>query len=136
MEVAGEVGDIIAVGSMLITVEVEGEVPDQDDGEEQPDDAGDRLRPRLPAPAPKDDEVEERIEVETSDPSDADDAMAADPQPAPKPETAPAPEPCQHIEGPRHPSRAQSALRNSGSIWRRSNLPRMAAFVTAISTSS
>ncbi|GMN12446.1 dihydrolipoamide acetyltransferase family protein [Altererythrobacter sp. MTPC7] len=89
IEVAGEVGDIIAVGSMLITVEVEGEVPDQDDGEEQWDNAGDPA----PAPAPKDEEVEERIEVETSDPSDADDAMAADPQPAPKQETAPAPEP-------------------------------------------
>ena len=59
------------------------------------------------APAPKDDEVEERIEVETSDPSDADDAMAADPQPAPKQEM---PRAGAHpgIEGPRHPGRAQT----------------------------
>jgi len=83
IEVAGEAGDIIAVGSMLITVEVEGEVPDADDGEADAAPA--------PAPAPKADKVEERIEVETSDASDADDAMAADPDPVPTQETAAAP---------------------------------------------
>ena len=77
--VAGEVGDVIAVGAMLLVIEVEGEV------EEQPEAA--------PAPAPKADVVEERIEVETSDASDADDALAADPAPEPLPEPAAAPQP-------------------------------------------
>ncbi len=84
IEVSGEAGDIIAVGSMLITVEVEDEVPE--DVEDQPSEA---------APAPKAVEVEKRIEVETSDASDADDAMAADPEPAPVQETTPAPAPAE-----------------------------------------
>ena len=87
IEVAGDVGDVIAVGSMLITVEVEGEVPEDDGSEDEDDSSTDGA----PAPAPKAEEVEKRIEVETSDASDADDAMAADPQPAPKQETSPAP---------------------------------------------
>lgn len=77
--VAGDVGDVIAVGAMLLVIEVEGEV------EQEPEAA--------PAPAPKADVVEERIEVETSDASDADDALAADPAPEPLPEPTPAPEP-------------------------------------------
>ncbi len=58
--VAGEVGDTIAIGSMLVVIETEG-----DEGEAEE------------APAPKSDVVEERIEVETPDASDADDAIAA-----------------------------------------------------------
>ncbi|RGP40791.1 Dihydrolipoyllysine-residue (2-methylpropanoyl)transferase [Altererythrobacter insulae] len=81
--VAGEVGDVIAVGSMLIVVEVEGEVPA--DAEEAPEVAAEA------APAPKAEAVEERIEVETPDASDADDAMAADPEPAPSQPLAPTP---------------------------------------------
>ena len=69
LEVAGAIGDTIAVGSMLLVIEVEGEVPD-DVEEETPTPA--------PAPGPKDDDVEERIEVENPDPSDADDAIAAE----------------------------------------------------------
>lgn len=75
--VAGEVGDTIAVGSMLLVVEVEGEIPDEEEL----------------APGPKAEVVEERIEVETSDASDADDALAADPEPEPIPAPTPAPEP-------------------------------------------
>ena len=83
-EVAGEVGDVIAVGSMLIVVEVEGEAPD--DAEEPHEGIAEA------APAPKAEVVEERIEVETPDASDADDAMAADPEPAPSQPIAPAPD--------------------------------------------
>ncbi|MBI1403719.1 MAG: 2-oxo acid dehydrogenase subunit E2 [Porphyrobacter sp.] len=80
-EVAGEVGDVIAVGAMLLVIETEGEIA----VEEEPEAA--------PAPAPKAPEVAERIEVETSDASDADDALAADPDPEPVPAPTPAPEP-------------------------------------------
>ncbi len=84
-EVAGEAGDIISVGGMLVVVEVEGDVP-EDVAEEAE---------AAPAPAPKAEQVTERIEVETSDASDADDAMAADPEPAPVQATTPAPAPAE-----------------------------------------
>ena len=84
IEVAGEVGDTIAIGSMLVTIEVEGEIPD-DVAEETAAAADAEPAPApAPAPAPKDDAVEERIEVENPDASDADDAHEADPEPAPK----------------------------------------------------
>ena len=83
-EVAGEVGDTIAIGSMLVTIEVEGEIPD-DVAEENAAAADAEPAPEpTPAPAPKSDEVETRIEVENPDASDADDAHAADPEPAPE----------------------------------------------------
>ena len=81
VEIAGEEGDMVSIGSMLVVIEVEGEVPE---------DVSEDVEP---APAPKADKVEERIEVETSDASDADDAMAADPSPPPAPTPTPAPEP-------------------------------------------
>lgn len=80
IEIAGEVGDTISIGSMLVTIEVEGEIPD-DVAEENAKAAEPET---APAPTPKDDEVEERIEVENPDASDADDAHEADPGPAPK----------------------------------------------------
>ena len=86
IEVAGEVGDTIAIGSMLVTIEVEGEIPDdvaEENAKAAEADADSAPAP-APAPAPKDDEVEERIEVENPDASDADDAHEADPEPAPK----------------------------------------------------
>ena len=82
IEVAGEVGDTIAIGSMLVTIEVEGEIPD-DVAEENAKAAEQDAEP-APAPAAKDDEVKERIEVENPDASDADDAHKADPEPAPE----------------------------------------------------
>jgi 2-oxoisovalerate dehydrogenase E2 component (dihydrolipoyl transacylase) len=85
LEIAGGEGDMVSIGSMLVVIEVEGEVPD--DVAEENEAAADA------APAPKDEEVEERIEVENPDPSDADDAMAADPSPPPAPTPAPAPAP-------------------------------------------
>ena len=82
LEIAGEPGDTVSVGAMLLVIEVEGEVA-EDGGEQDV----------APAPAPKAEEIEERIEVETSDASDADDALAADPDPEPLPAPTPAPEP-------------------------------------------
>ncbi|MEM7664691.1 MAG: dihydrolipoamide acetyltransferase family protein [Pseudomonadota bacterium] len=87
IEVAGEIGDTIAVGSMLLVVEVEGEV-----SEEVAEEGA------APAPAPTSEEVEKRIEVETPNASDADDALAADPEPEPLPAPTPAPEPAQHAK--------------------------------------
>ena len=75
-EVAGEVGDVIAIGSMLVVIDTEGgaEVAEE-------------------APAPKEEAVEERIEAENPDVGDAQRVLAADPEPEPLPEPAPAPEP-------------------------------------------
>ncbi|WP_435203894.1 dihydrolipoamide acetyltransferase family protein [Qipengyuania sp. 902] len=87
LEIAGGEGDMVSIGSMLVVIEVEGEVPDE--VAEENEAAADAT----PAPAPKDDDVEERIEVENPDPSDADDAMAADPSPPPAPSPTPAPKP-------------------------------------------
>ncbi|WP_421991145.1 dihydrolipoamide acetyltransferase family protein [Qipengyuania sp.] len=85
LEIAGAEGDMVSIGSMLVVIEVEGEVPDE--VVEENKEAAEA------APAPKAEEVEERIEVETSDASDADDALAADPEPESIPEPTPAPEP-------------------------------------------
>lgn len=87
LEVAGEEGDMVSIGSMLVVIEVEGEVPEEVIEENE------AAAEAAPAPSPKDEDVEERIEVENSDASDADDAMAADPAPPPAPAPAPAPEP-------------------------------------------
>jgi 2-oxoisovalerate dehydrogenase E2 component (dihydrolipoyl transacylase) len=81
VEIAGEIGDTIAIGGMLVVIETEGEVA----VDEEPE--------TTPAPSPKAEEVEERIEVENPDASDADDAIAAAPEPAPAPAPAPAPTP-------------------------------------------
>lgn len=77
LEIAGEEGDMVSIGSMLVVIEVESSGPDTAED----------------APAPKAEVVEERIEVETPDASDADDALAADPDPEPLPAPTPAPHP-------------------------------------------
>jgi 2-oxoisovalerate dehydrogenase E2 component (dihydrolipoyl transacylase) len=89
LEVAGEPGDIVSVGAMLLVVEVEGEIPDDIEEEAK----SDTEAPAEAAPAPQADVVEKRIEVETPDASDADDAMAADPEPATAQPSQPAPAP-------------------------------------------
>ena len=94
LEIAGGEGDMVSIGSMLVVIEVEGEVPEDVVEEAAP--ATDSAP--ASAPAPKDEAVEERIEVENSDPSDADDALAADPKPVPLPAPTPAPEPVQHAK--------------------------------------
>lgn len=98
IEVAGEVGDTISIGSMLVVIETEGEVPEDVVAD---NDAG--------APAPKAGEVTERIETEVSDASDADDAIAqgatgapppeAEPAKAPKPRPAPKAQPSPAVGG-------------------------------------
>lgn len=89
VDVAGEVGDVIAIGSMLLVIEVDGEA-----SEEQAEAAAGQIEDDMSDATPVPDAVAERIEVETSDASDADDAMAAAPRPAatPVPESK-APEP-------------------------------------------
>jgi 2-oxoisovalerate dehydrogenase E2 component (dihydrolipoyl transacylase) len=77
VEVAGEEGDVIAIGSPLVVIETDAEIP-LDEVEE--------------TPAPKADVVEERIEAETPEPPDVAPVMAAAPPPPPaEPEPAPAP---------------------------------------------
>lgn len=66
-EVAGEVGDTIAIGSMLVVIETEGG-------------AATEAAPAENAPAPKAEVVEERIEAENSDAGDADRAIAVEAQ--------------------------------------------------------
>jgi len=69
LEVAGEVGDVIAIGSPLVVLETAGEVA------EAP----------AAAPAPKAAVVEERIEVETPDVGDVEDAAEAVEESPPQP---------------------------------------------------
>jgi 2-oxoisovalerate dehydrogenase E2 component (dihydrolipoyl transacylase) len=66
IEVAGAEGDVIAIGSPLVVIEVEGEI--EDDAAEA-------------APAPKAEAVEERIEAENPDAGDAERVQAAAPVP-------------------------------------------------------
>ncbi|OBX18279.1 branched-chain alpha-keto acid dehydrogenase subunit E2 [Erythrobacter sp. QSSC1-22B] len=92
VEIAGEEGEMVSIGAMLVVIEVEGEVPEdvaEESGAVSPapsETSGD-------APGPKDEEVEQRIETENPDASDADDAHAADPKPADIPAPTPAPAP-------------------------------------------
>lgn len=77
VEVAGETGDVIAIGSPLVVIEVEG--------------AGNAVDR---APAPKAEVVEQRIAAETPDAEDVERAeQAVTPSSEPKPAPAPAPEP-------------------------------------------
>ena len=74
-QLAGEVGDTIAIGAMLLVIETGGE------GEataEQAEAAAERVEDEM-SDAPTSDEVAERIEVETSDASDQQDAAALAP---------------------------------------------------------
>jgi 2-oxoisovalerate dehydrogenase E2 component (dihydrolipoyl transacylase) len=59
VEVAGEAGDVVAIGSPLVVIETEGELPDE-------------------APAPKAEVVEERIEAETPEPRNEERAVEAE----------------------------------------------------------
>lgn len=82
---AGEVGDTIAIGAMLLVIETDGE------GEataEEAEAAAGQIEDDM-SDAPTSEEVAERIEVETPDASDANDAAATVSQPAPTPAPAP-----------------------------------------------
>lgn len=78
VEVAGEVGDVIAIGSMLLVIEVEGEV-----SEAEADAAAEQIEDEV-SDAPTPEEVAERIEVETPVATEA---------AAPAPASVPSPEP-------------------------------------------
>ena len=83
LEVAGEVGDVIAIGSMLVVIETEGAGSDEGDA-----------APAERAPAPKAEVAEQRIEAENSDAGDADNVIAEpEPKPAPAPKPTPAAKP-------------------------------------------
>lgn len=73
---AGEVGDVVAIGAMLLVIETEGEVSEEEAeaaAEQAEDDMSD---------APTSEEVAERIEAENPDAPDADDTALAAPAPA------------------------------------------------------
>lgn len=75
---AGEVGDVVAIGAMLLVIETEGEVSEEEAeaaAEQAEDDMSD---------APTSEEVAERIEAENPDAPDADDTALAAPAPAPE----------------------------------------------------
>ena len=92
VEVAGEAGDVIAIGSMLVVIETEGGAAEPAAGP----------APTETAPAPRADVVEERIEAENSDASDADQVALEEPSRAaapaePKPEPKAAPQPARAL---------------------------------------
>ena len=103
VQVAGEEGDVIAIGSPLVVMETDAEIP---------------LDAVAEAPAPKAEVVEERIEVETPEAGDADDAIevAAAPTPPADPEpTSVRPEPVEGRVGAAIPDRAStSSARTDG----------------------
>jgi 2-oxoisovalerate dehydrogenase E2 component (dihydrolipoyl transacylase) len=89
IEVAGEAGDVIAIGSPLVVIEVEG--------------AGNEVDR---APAPKAAVVEQRIAAETPDADDVarvEQAAAPAPEPKREPAPAPAPEPAPAAAGAKAP---------------------------------
>ncbi|GGC22604.1 lipoamide acyltransferase component of branched-chain alpha-keto acid dehydrogenase complex [Novosphingobium marinum] len=81
VEVAGDTGDVIAIGSPLVVIEVEGEGNEA----EQP-----RARKEETA---KEETLEERVDEETPDAGDVDEVIAAAGQTEPAPAPAPAPAP-------------------------------------------
>ncbi|MFN3456552.1 MAG: dihydrolipoamide acetyltransferase family protein [Novosphingobium sp.] len=85
VSIAGEVGDVVAIGSALVVIETEGE--------------GEAHAPAA-APAPTAEVVEERIEVETPDAGDVArvEAVAPPPPPPPPPPAAPKAAPAQAAE--------------------------------------
>jgi len=72
-EVAGEVGEVVAIGAPLVVIETEG-------GEEEAE-----------APAPEAEEVKERIEAETPDAADVERAVEAEASPSARAEPVEAP---------------------------------------------
>lgn len=83
---AGEAGDVVAIGAMLLVIETEGEAT-----EAEAEAAAVQIEDEMSDADEADDAVAERIEVENPDASDADDALAADPRPATTPAPASAP---------------------------------------------
>jgi 2-oxoisovalerate dehydrogenase E2 component (dihydrolipoyl transacylase) len=71
VEVAGEEGDVVAIGSPLVVIETDGDAPVEE------------------APAPKAEAIEQRIEAETPEAEDEEKAVEAPPAPPAPPLTAP-----------------------------------------------
>lgn len=91
---AGEVGDTIAIGAMLLVIETEGESDAEAEAEAAAEQIEDEMSDADGADGAAAERIEaERIEVEHPRASDADDALAADPQPQPRPAPPPSPEP-------------------------------------------
>ncbi len=95
---AGEVGDTIAIGAMLLVIEVEGEA-----SEEEAEAAAEQIEDEMSDADGADDAVAERIEAENPDASDADDAIALA-------QTAVRPEP---VEGPSFTSEGENGASTS-----------------------
>ncbi len=79
---AGEVGDVVAIGAMLLVIETEADAGGEAT-EEQAEAAAGQIEDDM-SDAPTSEEVAERIEAETPDASDGDDAALAAPAPAPE----------------------------------------------------
>ena len=79
---AGEVGDTIAIGGMLLVIETEGDSGGEAT-EEEAEAAAEQIEDDM-SDAPTSEEVAERIDAENPDASDADDVIAAAPAPAPE----------------------------------------------------
>jgi len=98
---AGEVGDTIAIGAMLLVIETEGESDGEAEAEAEAEAAAEQIEDEMSdadgadgADGAAAERIEaDRIEVEHPRASDADDALAADPQPQPRPAPPPSPEP-------------------------------------------
>ncbi|RKF23191.1 2-oxo acid dehydrogenase subunit E2 [Altericroceibacterium spongiae] len=90
LEVAGDAGDVVAIGSPLVVIEVEGAVP-----EDVAEANAETAEEAAPAPMPKDPEMEQRIEAEAPELSNVRDAVdaAGQTEPAPEPASAPVPKP-------------------------------------------
>jgi len=86
---AGEVGDTIAIGAMLLVIETE----DESEGEAEAEAAAEQIEDEMSDADGADGAAAERIEVENPHASDADDALASDPQPQPLPAPTPRPAP-------------------------------------------
>ena len=86
---AGEAGDVVAIGAMLLVIETEGEATAE---EAEAEAAAEQIEDEMSDADDADgaDRVAERIEVENPDASDADDAIAAAPAPAPATTSTPA----------------------------------------------
>lgn len=86
---AGEAGDVVAIGAMLLVIETEGEATAE---EAEAEAAAEQIEDEMSDADDADgaDRVAERIEVENPDASDADDAFAAAPAPAPATTSTPA----------------------------------------------
>lgn len=82
LEVAGGEGDMVSIGSMLVVIEVEGEIP-----EDVAIDESEVAAPATPSSMSGDEKIEERVEADSPDSLDAEDVM----RPAPTSPSALAP---------------------------------------------